>query len=143
MAMIRQSVVLDSSALVALLKLDDADHAVATDMMDRVIFSRGLPALLPLEVLAETLNILGKKQGKQAAIAGGRVLLEYENSGELSFIKSSNSTLAQALDLQTIATGGPSFVDCLVMAHASQRQTPYIFGFDAVFKRNGYRLPDK
>jgi predicted nucleic acid-binding protein len=35
----------------------------------------------------------------------------------------------------------PSFVDCLVMASANLYRTRDIFGFDAVFTENGYRLP--
>jgi predicted nucleic acid-binding protein len=35
----------------------------------------------------------------------------------------------------------PSFVDCLVMATADFYDTREIFGFDAVFAKNGYSLP--
>ena len=34
-----------------------------------------------------------------------------------------------------------SFADCLVMAFAKHYQTPYVFGFDDAFTKNGYRLP--
>jgi predicted nucleic acid-binding protein len=46
--------------------------------------------------------------------------------------------------LDTVATPPdkrPSFVDCLVMATANANNTREIFGFDAVFAKNGYFLP--
>ncbi len=141
MAMHKPIVIVDSSALVALLKIDDADHAMAINIMDKIIFVQGFRVLLPVEVLAETLNIIGKKEGKLAAVTAGRTLLDRETRGEVLFAPSVSSILASALDIQETASGGPGFVDCLVMAHADQQQTSYVFGFDTTFKKNGYRLP--
>jgi predicted nucleic acid-binding protein len=35
-----------------------------------------------------------------------------------------------------------SFTDCLVMAVADRFGTKVIFGFDEVFRKNGYRIPE-
>jgi len=105
------------------------------------ILNGGLSALLPLEVLVETLNIIGKKQGKLAALAASKVLLERESAGDIGFAYIDVQTLWRAMDLQSAAHAGPSFIDCLVMAHADQCQTAYVFGFDSAFKKNGYQLP--
>jgi predicted nucleic acid-binding protein len=35
-----------------------------------------------------------------------------------------------------------SFTDCIVMALANRLGTKLIFGFDEVFSKNGYRLPE-
>jgi predicted nucleic acid-binding protein len=53
-------VILDSSAVVALLNEQDASHTLALNVRDS---SLGVEdeSLLPYEVLAETLNVLGRK----------------------------------------------------------------------------------
>ena len=136
-------VVVDSSALVAMLKLDDMDNTLATEIMDGIIAPQGLTALLPFEVLAESLNIIGKKLGKRAAVKSGQALVERESVGDIRFVSTNSKTIKLALDLQTVAKGDPSFIDCLVMAHADQHQSEYVFGFDATFRKNGYKLPSK
>ena len=61
----------------------------------------------------------------------------------LRIIPSNETILAGALDLLETAKGqSPSFVDCLVMTSADYYQTQEIFGFDEVFAKNGYRLPE-
>lgn len=137
----RPSVIVDSSSLVALLKLDDLDHARAIKIMDGTIASQELSVLVPWEILAETLNIIGKKQGKQASVIAGQALMERESAADIKLARTNIATLRRALDLQITATGSPSFIDCLVMAHANQQQTSFIFGFDAAFQKNGYSLP--
>ena len=95
----------------------------------------------PEELLDEAnaqsrLDILG-------AVEAGKTILLWEASGEVILTASDTQTLNLAVELQVTASGGPSFVDCLVMAHADQQQTQYVFGFDATFQKNGYKLPGK
>ena len=97
--------------------------------------------LLPSEVFAETLNVIGKKLGRGDAVLVGRTLIERQAAGQVEFIHAGPDTHAKALDLQDSGLGGPSFVDALVMALADMHDTRYVFGFDATFKKNGYRLP--
>lgn len=132
--------IVDSSALVALLKEDDTGHSKATGIMDTTTRPR---LLLPTEILAETLNILGKKLGNRAEVDVGRALLERVDSGEITLIVSTVATLHKALDKRQICSGNPSFIDCLVMAYADEHRTTYIFGFDDTFRKNGYKLPGK
>lgn len=139
MVMNNRVVIVDSSALVALLKVDDIDNGKALGLqldMEAAEYS----VLIPMEVLAETLNVIGKKFGRDEAVAAGHTILEEDRNGRMTLVGSEVVAIELALDLQSTASGGPSFVDCLVMAHATQQQTPYIFGFDLTFKKNGYRL---
>jgi hypothetical protein len=65
--------------------------------------------------------------------------------GDFVFIETDPLVYEKAIDLLRTAKGSrgaPSFFDCLVMAFARQYQTPYIFGFDEVFAKNSYRLPE-
>jgi predicted nucleic acid-binding protein len=132
-------VIIDSSALIAMLSETDADHGRAVAV--REALSAEDQSLLPYEVLAETLNVLGRKLDRGSANVAARVLLRMHEDGEIRLVDPSPGVIKRATELQPTATGGPSFVDCLVMAYADQYDTPYIFGFDATFRKNGYSLP--
>ena len=54
----------------------------------------------------------------------------------------SDEELAEAVERFAQQPSSVSFTDCLVMALADRLGTKLIFGFDEVFRKNGYRLPD-
>jgi predicted nucleic acid-binding protein len=100
---------------------------------------------LPAEVLAETLNRIGNNIGRQDAVFAGKALLERNETGDILITHSSPALIAATIDLLKTVQEPPdkraSFVDCLVMATAAFYDTREIFGFDAVFGRNGFQLP--
>ena len=130
-------VILDSSALVALLSEADADHAKATTI-GAALQTQERFLLIPPAVLAETLNILGKRFGRDFAHARGEQILA---DPTLHIPETIGDALAPALALWKRQGGGVSFTNCLVMATADYLDTKDIFGFDRVFAQNGYRLP--
>lgn len=131
-------IIIDSSALVALVNPADADHAKAV-AISTALGAAARPILVPPEVLAETLNILGKKLTRLFACAVGERLLA--GDGLLVFQPTELPTRA-ALVKWREQPGGVSYIDCTVMVHADQHETGEIFGFDGAFAKNGYRLPD-
>ena len=96
-------------------------------------------------VFSETLNRIGNNIGRQAAVLAGHALLERDATGDILLTHSTPSLAAAALELLNSVEAPPdkrpSFVDCLVMATANANNTREIFGFDAVFTKNGYFLP--
>ena len=96
-------------------------------------------------VFSETLNRIGNNIGRQAAVLAGHALLERDATGDILLTHSTPSLAAAALELLNSVEAPPdkrpSFVDCLVMATANANNTREIFGFDAVFAKNGYFLP--
>lgn len=129
--------IIDSSALVALMYPGDADHAKAV-AIGAALDAEHRPVLVPVEVLVETLNILGKKFGHALAVEVGERLLRED--GPLIF-QPTESPIRKALEKWAGQPGGVSYTDCAVMAYADQYQTQEIFGFDDVFRKHGYRLP--
>ena len=101
--------------------------------------------ILPAEVLAETLNRIGNNIGRQDAVLAGTALLEQNNTGDILITHSNTEILSETLTLLNSVQEPPdkraSFVDCLVMATAAFYDTREIFGFDAVFGKNGFYLP--
>lgn len=101
--------------------------------------------ILPAEVLAETLNRIGNNIGRQDAILAGNALLERNETGDILLTHSNPDILSATLTLlKTVREPQDkraSFVDCLIMATAAFYDTREIFGFDAVFGKNGFHLP--
>jgi predicted nucleic acid-binding protein len=137
-------VVLDSSALIAQINGKDIWHKKA-DAIATLIAQTERHVILPAEVFAETLNRIGNTIGRQAAVLAGRALLARHAAGDIVLTHSNPALAAASLKLlQTVDAPQdkrPSYVDCLVMATANLYRTREIFGFDAVFPENGYRLP--
>jgi predicted nucleic acid-binding protein len=132
-----EAIVLDSSAIVSLLHEDDSRHHEALAIAGR-IGGRRVDIIMPAEVFAETMNVIGKKRGNSTAIAQGRYLL-----GETGyFLQTSRLEVMQAaLTKLENQKNSVSFIDCLVMAWADHYQTKSIFGFDGAFAAAGYALP--
>ena len=137
-------VILDSSALIAQINVQDIWHKRA-DEISQGIARTNRRVILPAEVFAETLNRIGNNIGRQAAVVAGQALLSRDVTGDILLTPSTPALAAAALDLlKTVETPPekrPSFVDYLVMATANLYRTREIFGFDAVFPQNGYHLP--
>ena len=82
--------------------------------------------------------MLGKKLGHEIAVAAGKRVI----SNPDYLIVESEQELAEALERFARQPSSVSFTDCIVMALADRLETKLIFGFDEVFAKNGYRLPE-
>jgi predicted nucleic acid-binding protein len=129
--------IVDTSGLISLVSATDSNHAHAVAASSALLEARRL-LIVPGEVFTETVNTLGKKIGHETATAVGRRLID---SGEFIVVETTPVVRARALDRFAAQPGGVSLTDCYVMVLADQYQTREIFGFDAAFARNGYRLP--
>ena len=127
--------VADTSALVSLATKTDHNHgpavAAAANLrkMQRSI-------ILPTDVLSETLNVLGKRSGRQTALQAAANLLH--ERGQFVLLETT-AHIPAALDKFTRLPPAVSFTDCLVMAVADHYRTRDIFGFDKQFADAGYR----
>jgi predicted nucleic acid-binding protein len=137
-------VILDSSALIAQFNVKDLWHKKANTISEFIAHT-DRKVILPAEVLAETLNRIGNNIGRQDAVLAGNALLERNETGDILITHSNTEILSATLTLlnsvQEPQDKRASFVDCLVMATATFYDTGEIFGFDAVFGRNGFHLP--
>ncbi len=128
-------VIADSSGLVALVKIDDSTHATAIEQGKTTLQEATL--IIPTEVFSETLNTLWKKTTKQIALEMAKNLL---GSSTIIIAETNRELRELALDkFENRASNKASFTDCLVMATADSYKTPFIFGFDETFKKNGYQ----
>ena len=141
----KQTVIFDSSGLTALMNETDEFHDRALSMSEILTDRAFWRVLLPREIFAETVTALSKRVDREAGAKAALAILDRQKTGDFVFTAADSLVYKTAIDLlQTAkgARGAPSFFDCLVMAFASYYQTPYIFGFDEAFAKNGYRLPE-
>ena len=129
-------VVADTSGLMSLLVDTDTNHHKALALS--AVFDESPGAvIIPSHVFSELMNVLGKKLGHQVAVSIGQQVL----SNSTYLIVESNKELEEALERFARQPASVSFTDCIVMAVADRLGTKLIFGFDEVFRKNGYRLP--
>src|SRR4051794_1324075 len=103
------TVIVDSSALVALLIENDADHEKAVLVSRRLKQAASL-VLVPAEVISETLNLLGKMQGRAFAVAAGEQLL---NDPYIHPMTASTDRLREAVARWNSQASGVSYTDCV------------------------------
>jgi predicted nucleic acid-binding protein len=126
----------DTSALVSLIIPTDTNHDAAVDYAQELV-SAQRPIMVPTEVLAETVNILGKKYGHQTAAQAAEQLLS--NEGQFIIVETVVKQIRAALDIFNQEKESVSFTDAIVMAVADEQATKDIFGFDKQFEEAGYR----
>ena len=128
-------IIVDSSGLISLVVQSDSNHSEAIAIANDFVGGQG-KALVPAEVFAETLNILGKKFGHEYAAGTVQAVLE---SSAFAVVPTSDVTRLEAVDHFRTAPAGVSFTDCLVMKAADEFGTKDIFGFDKQFEAAGYK----
>src|SRR3712207_7364869 len=135
MATSSKHIIVDSSGLISLVVQSDSNHSEAIAIANDFV---GLPnkALVPAEVFAETLNILGKKFGHEYAAGTVQAVLD---SSAFAVVPTSDVTRLDAVDQFRTAPAGVSFTHCLVMKVADEFGTKVIFGFDKQFADADYK----
>jgi predicted nucleic acid-binding protein len=132
-------IIADSSAVVSLLSTNDSNFSKAMNIQKELSKSAG-KILVPAEVYAEILNVLGKKGSHKAA---AEKVNNFLDSSSVLLVESSTKIREVAIKLFMRLPASVSYTDCLVMASADHFETKIIFGFDEIFSKNGYKLPGK
>jgi predicted nucleic acid-binding protein len=124
----------DTSALVSLAVTTDHNHTIAVQAATKLQqTSRAI--ILPQDVFVETINLLGKRSGRETALkAAGQLLRPHSH---FIFIET-RPYLVAALQKFEKQPPAVSLTDCLVMAIADDYGTKEIFGFDKQFHDAGY-----
>jgi len=132
-----QYIIADSSALVSLFVTTDINNTKARSVL-KAVSKTERTIIIPCEVFAETINLLGKKFSHAQAIEAALLIL----SVDIFIITPTTAVMRQnALKEFGVILKGVSYTDCLVMAVADIHRTTKIFGFDDVFRKSGYQLP--
>lgn len=130
------SIIADSSALISLLIATDSNHKKAIELA--LLFKNHNKTLIvPPEIYAEMLNILGKKFGHEKAYQCATIIIGFDFC---TIVESNEGVRFNALKKFRHLKESISFMDCIVMSFADHFETKNIFGFDRGFELNGYAL---
>lgn len=132
-----QPIVVDSSGLISLLVDTDSNHTQAVRIVSSYTFTISR-IVIPADVFSETINVLGKRIGHNAAVAAAQEIIQ---SPLFSIIESDEPLRLRAIEKLKNLPESVSYTDCIVMSLADSWNTPFIFGFDMVFKKHGYQMP--
>jgi predicted nucleic acid-binding protein len=127
-------IIADSSGLISLISEDDMNHKLAIKISEELGELSTL-IVVPSDVFSETLNVIGKKFSHNLAINVGE---EIASSGTYTIVETGGILRDNALSLFSRQAESVSYTDCVVMVCADKFNTKDIFGFDKVFKINGY-----
>src|SRR4051794_17961412 len=129
-----KTIIADSSGLISLLIESDSNHNAAVKHA-ATLREDSIRVLIPGELLAETINILGKKFGHDHT---AQVVDDLFESAAFLVISTSDLMRKDALSRFRGAPASVSFTDCLVMAIADEYDTKDVFGFDKQFEDAGF-----
>ncbi len=130
----KEPIIADTSGLFSLASDTDRNHAVAVAEGEKLFKAVGT-IILPHDVFTETINILGKKTNHAAAMGTATIFLQ---ESTYLIVDPDEAMRQQALAKFREQNEDVSFTDCMVMACADRYETKRIYGFDEVFRRNGY-----
>ena len=130
-----QPIIADTSGLVSLSTDTDQNHEPAAKAAAE-LRKASCPIILPVDVLVETVNILGKKSGHETASKAASTLLHPESQ---FLLIETGPYLFTSLEKFKGQPASVSFTDCIVMAVSDEYGTKDIFGFDKQFADAGYR----
>jgi predicted nucleic acid-binding protein len=132
-----QHIIADSSALISLVVTTDINNIKARSIVTTVSKTEHA-IIIPSEVFAETINLLGKKFTHTQAIEVASLIL----NANMFIITPTTAVMRQnAIKEFGVMPKGVSYTDCLVMAVADLYRTTSIFGFEDIFRKSGYQLP--
>ena len=129
-------VLLDSSAIFALLNPNDDHHAKAV-AIDESLTKRKVTFILPNFLLAEAHTLLNRRLGPQVARAFlNGALQDYE----IERVTMEDEQTAHAILQEVSRTKGLSYFDAVAVAVAERLSIREVFSFDAHFALAGLKL---
>ena len=127
-------VIADSSALVSLASVSDRNYNQAISLSNQLV-QENRQIIIPTEVFSETVNVLGRNGSHQMAYGTANQIL----SSNPIIPETTPKIRQEALTKFKNQPESVSYTDCIVMANADSFKTKDIFGFDEVFRKNGYK----
>jgi len=129
-----EPLIIDSSAFISLGTITDSNYIKATEISTQ-IHNEDRTIIMPGEIFTEIVNVAGKKIGHKVALDQANKILD---SKTIHIEETTSAVRESALSKFQVQPKSVSFTDCIVMAFADEFDTSEIFGFDSVFRKNGY-----
>lgn len=135
-----QKILVDADAFVAFLKKDDTHHTKSLGILEKLKQNIDTKMLLASNyVFAEAITVISQRVSKKAAHA----FIEQMKSSDspFTFLWIDEELEDRAIKIfKEQRSKNVSFVDCTNMAILRQHSLTTIFSFDAIYKKNGFKL---
>lgn len=132
------SVFMDSDAFVASVKKDDTNHEKVKQIF-LALESEPIIFYTSNYVFAESITVISQKINQHAAIEFIKNTKSSQSMITIKWILESVEQLAIEIFAKQTSKN-VSFVDCTNMAIMKYHQMDYLFSFDSIYKKNGFKL---
>lgn len=136
----KQSILVDSSAIIAGFSESDALRFRATPVWQKLL-SGPFRLFVPFEVIIETITRIKQKGSAVEAIQLYKILSSFQAKKKITILWPSSETYDSAIE---IFKGNPtpktfSFTDANILAHMKNHNIPILFTFGRDFKKLGVK----
>lgn len=133
-----KEVLIDSDALVALIKKNDTNHKKAKKISQFLVQKRAI-FLTTNYVFSETGTVLSQRISRKVALDFIDDLKTKESEISMIWVNEKIEDLAIKI-FKKQTSKNVSFVDCVNMAVLSRYKWDTIFSFDRIYEKNGFNL---
>ncbi len=131
------TIFVDSDAFIALARKDDANHQKALAKLS--ILEGNYSFMTSNYVFSEVVTVLSLRISRKAALAFIKELKSPKNQYNFIWIDAHLESLG-IKKYQEQTTKNVSLTDCINMACLDEHKIKSIFSFDAIYRKNGYRV---
>lgn len=137
----RQSILVDSSAVIAGFSKNDALRFQAAPVW-RKLLSGPFRLFIPFEVIIETITRIKQKGSAVEAIQLYKILSNFQAKKKIAILWPSSKTYRLAAEIfrQNPTPKTFSFTDANILAHMETENIPTLFTFDRDFKNLGVKI---
>lgn len=134
------SILIDADAFVAVAREDDSNHEQALRILSQLL-DQSVHFITSNYVFAESVTVISQRVGHKEALAFANNLKSPKSFFLIERISEEVEDLALGI-FSKQTSKNVSFVDCTNMALVDSLDIGYIFSFDKVYRKNGYKLAE-
>jgi len=135
------TIFIDSDAFIAIAKEDDINHDKAIHILNRLL-GQTVSFVTSNYVFSESVTVISQRVGHKEAVVFANNLKSTKSPFLIERINEETEDLALSIFTKQVSKN-ISFVDCTNMALLNRLSIDYIFSFDKVYKKNGYKLVEE
>lgn len=136
-----KTILVDSDIFVAINKSDDFNHKKAEKLLESLL-TQQVCFITTNYIFSETITVLSQKVGQTAAVKFISDIKTPQSDFEVYWI--TPEVEEEAIEIFRKQTSkNTSFVDCTNMAALELNKWDFIFSFDSIYKKNGFKIAEE
>ncbi len=135
-----KTILVDSDIFVAINKSDDTNHIKAKKLLENLL-TQQVYFVTTNYIFSETVTVLSQKVGHTTAVKFISEIKTPQSDFEVYWITPEMEE--EAIEIFRKQTSkNTSFVDCANMAALQLNKWDFIFSFDSIYKKNGFKIAE-